>query len=38
MKKCELPGVNVAPPGKDERVDGITFILALPLELLVGCL
>lgn len=31
-----LPGVNVAPPGNDDRVCGITFTLARELPL--GCL
>lgn len=34
----KLPGVNVAPPGNDERVGGIAFTLALELPLSPGCL
>lgn len=33
-----LPGVNVAPPGNEERVGGIAFTLALAFPLTLGCL
>lgn len=33
-----IPGVNVAPPGNDERVGGIAFTLALELPTPLGCL
>lgn len=33
-----VPGVNVAPPGNDERVGGIALTLALEFPTPLGCL